>query len=482
MQCENRKERPGAFIKGFSACYMLRTILLSVTALLSLHIAAQQQLSLKEAVNNGLANYGTIKAKSNYLSSSQELVKQSKREYIPNVNLSAQQDFGTVNGQNGPLYGFGGFGVASSGLPLTSQNWNSGFGALYLANVNWDFFTFGRVVGRVKIAKATAERDNTDLQQEQFQHQIKVASAYLNLLAAQRLTLSQQKNLERAQTFKNTAVTRAANRLLAGVDSSLAAAEVSGAKIALTKAKDFEQEQANRLAVLMGIPAAEFVLDTAFISRIPAAISAVVVSKDKDHPLLRFYQSRINWSEAQLKYFKKLYYPTFTIFGIMQGRGSGFEAGYTQDQTKYSQNYGQGVTPVRANYLVGVGMNWSLTTILRTTPQVKSQKFVTKGLQDEYDLANQQLKAQTDLAEQKINNALSNYSEAPQQVKAAQDAYLQKNTLYRNGLVNIVDVTQAQYALNRAETDRDIAFNNVWQALLFKAAATGDISIFMNEF
>jgi outer membrane protein TolC len=449
---------------------------------MALNTTAQQPLGIRDAVSAGLANYGTIKAKASYLGASQQLVKQSKREYIPNVNLSAQQDFGTVNGQNGPLYGFGGFGVASSGLPLTQQNWNAGFGALYLANVNWDFFTFGRVIGRVKIAKAVAGRDDADLQQEQFQHQVKVASAYLNLLAAQRLTLSQQKNLERAQTFKNTAVTRAANGLIAGVDSSLAAAEVSGARIALTKAKDFEQEQANKLAVLMGIPAAEFVLDTAFISRIPVAITAVVTPKDKEHPLLKYYQSRISYSDAQLKYYKKLYYPTFSMFGVIQGRGSGFEPAYTQDQTRFSQSYGQGVSPVRANYLVGVGMNWNLTTILRTTPQVKSQKLVTQGLQDEYDLAGQQLKAQADLAELKIKNALANYAEAPQQVRAAQEAYLQKSTLYRNGLTNIVDVTQAQYTLNRAETDRDIAYNNVWQALLFKAAATGDISVFMNEF
>ena len=59
---------------------------------------------------------------------------------------------------------------------------------------------------------------------------------------------------------------------------------------------------------------------------------------------------------------------------------------------------------------------------------------------------------------------------------------LQKSVLYRNGLTNMVDVTQALYALNRAETDRAIAYNNVWQALLLKAAATGDFALFFNEF
>jgi hypothetical protein len=67
-------------------------------------------------------------------------------------------------------------------------------------------------------------------------------------------------------------------------------------------------------------------------------------------------------------------------------------------------------------------------------------------------------------------------------MKAASDAYLQRSVLYKNGLTTIVEVTQALYTLNRAETDRDISNNNVWQALLLKAAASGDFSLFLNEF
>ena len=93
-----------------------------------------QTLTLQQAVETAVSNYGTIKAKASYLSASKATVLQSKKEYLPNFNLSAQQDYGTVNGQNGPLYGLG-LSVASSGLPLPQQNWNSAFGALYLTNV-----------------------------------------------------------------------------------------------------------------------------------------------------------------------------------------------------------------------------------------------------------------------------------------------------------------------------------------------------------
>jgi hypothetical protein len=86
------------------------------------------------------------------------------------------------------------------------------------------------------------------------------------------------------------------------------------------------------------------------------------------------------------------------------------------------------------------------------------------------------------LAETRISNALKNYREVPVEVSAANDAYIQKYTLYKNGLANIVDFTEALFTLNRAEVDRDITYNNVWQALLFKAAATGDFGIFINNF
>jgi outer membrane protein TolC len=443
--------------------------------------AQAQVLTLPEAVQQALSNYGTIRAKSNYADASRLTASQTRREYLPNLVVSAQQDFGTVNGQNGPLYGFGGYGVASSGLPLPAQNWNAAFGALYLANINWEFFTFGRVRERIKVSDAIASRDARDLDQEKFQHQVRTSAAYLNLLAAQRITLSQQKNLERAMVFRNNAVTRAANGLIAGVDSSQANAEVANARIAVTKAQDLEQEMSTKLAVLMGVPPANYELDTTFITHIPGGILDTTHTATTLHPLRRFYEQRVKVSNEQVKFLNRGYYPSFSMFGIFQTRGSGFEAAYTQNQTAFTQDYGTGITPTRSNYLFGVGMNWNLTTLLRNHPQVRAQQLVTQGLRDEYELASQQIDAQMSLANTKIKNALTNYNEAIIQVKAASDAYLQKSTLYRNGLTNIVDVTQTLYALNRAETERDIAYSNVWQALLLKSAAAGDTALFMNE-
>jgi adhesin transport system outer membrane protein len=445
-------------------------------------IGYAQTLSLKEAVKTGLENYGSIRAKNNYTNASKETLKQSRRDYLPNLNLSAQQDYGTVNGQNGPLYGFGGLGVASSGLPLPEQNWNSAFGALYLVNMNWDFFTFGKTQEKINLSKIDVQAKEKDLQQEKFQQEIKISAAYLNLLASQRLLISQQKNLDRAEVFKKTAVARVKNGLLAGVDSTLATAEVSKAKIALNLARNFVKEQNNKLVDLMGVAPQDFVTDTLFVTQIPKELIQGNAANDSLHPLLQLYKTKIEYSNQQVKLFKRFYYPTMSAFGVLQTRASGFDNTYATDQNAFSRNYWDGVNPDRTNYLVGVGITWNLTTPFRSSKQVSAQKFVSQALQEEYNQADRELKSQLNFAEDKIKITLENYAEAPIQVDAAKRAYVQKSTLYKNGLTDLTDLTQTMYVLNRAEIDRDIVNNNVWQSFLLKVAATGNFDLFINEF
>lgn len=442
---------------------------------------SQQFLSLRDAVTLARQNYGTLKAKAKFAAASRAAVDFSRSEYLPNFNLAGQWDYGTVNGQIGPAYGFGGLGVASSGLPAPSQSWNAAFGAIYLTNINWEFFAFGRARERIKIAEATALRDENDLTQELFQHTIKVSAAYLNLLVAQRLRASYEKNLARTEAIGTVVTNRARSGLVPGVDSSLAHAEISGARLAIVRALDFEQEQQNSLEVLMGVATPDVRLDTAFVSRLPAGVRVLSdTDTGAEHPTLQFFRSRIGVSDQQTRYFKTLYLPSFSLVGIFQTRGSGFGATYAVNQEDFTHNIGRGFLPVRSNYLLGLGVTWNLTQPLRYGHQVKGQQLISEGLQEEYNLAGQQIAAQLKLADLKLKNAMDGFREAPLQVRAASDAYLQKTVMYRNGLINLIDLNQALYALIRAETDRDVAHNNVWQALLLRAAATGDYSLFEN--
>jgi outer membrane protein TolC len=448
--------------------------------------AAAQALTLRQAVQTALNNYGTIRAKADYVKAARANVREVRNEYLPDLNLAAEQVYGTANSSFGPAIGYKAPAVASSGPVLPSQNWNAAFGSLYWTNINWDFFQFGRYKQKAQVAQKGLDLNQSDLDQEKFEQGVRVAGAFLNLIAAQKLILSQQANLDRAVSFQTVATARAKSGLNPGVDSSLANAEVSNARIALTGAIETEQEYANQLAQLMQVRPPDsnnYSLDSAFVSRLPGSLNAAPAQPLTNHPLLQYFQERVLLSDQQAKYLRTYNYPTFSLFGVFQDKGTGFDYNYgLQNPNGYTPNYFKGVGFESANYLIGVGVTWDITTPLRVRQQLTAQQFTTEGLREEYGLISQELQAQVILSDTKIRNALENYREAPIQVKAAADAYLQKETLYKNGLATIVDVTTAAAILNQAETERDVIDTNVWQALLYKAASTGDFALFFNEF
>jgi outer membrane protein TolC len=455
-------------------------IVTAFAMLFSISSHAQEVLTMRRALELSVKNYGSIRARTYQVEASKSSLMQARRDYLPNVVLSLQQDYGTVNGQNGPVWGFGGYAVASSGLPLKTQNWNAGFGALYLANVNWEVYSFGRAKGRIHVANAAVGIAEADLAQEQFQHQVRVAAAYLNALGSQRLMATQQKNLQRSQVIQTAIVARAKGGLAPGVDSAQANAEVAAAKIALLRAADLQQEQERNLAFLIGTGSEVFALDTAFVTDLPA-FNKPDTTDTGIHPTLKYYQSRFAHTNEQLKLSRASYYPSVSLVGIFQTRASGFSQTYAQDQSRFTNDYATGIKPTISNYLLGVGVIWNLTTIARANAQVRSLKYSSLASEAELQLAKDQLNTQSQIADSKYARALEMQEQAPIQVRSANIAYTQRSALYKNGLTNLVDVTTALYTLNRAESDRDLAYINVWQALLLKAAATGDLDIFTDQ-
>jgi outer membrane protein len=274
-------------------------------------------------------------------------------------------------------------------------------------------------------------------------------------------------------------VSRAASGLIPGVDASLAKAEVSNAQSARIKAYDMELEYTKTLAVLLGEQYQSFTLDSVFTTKTP-------VLKENDpsgtinHPLLLWQKSKVESSEQAEKLHRSNTLPSLSAFGILQGRGSGFEWNYVQDNSAYSGSYGKGAGIDRGNYLTGLTLSWNLTNLYRFSAKVREQKHRTQSLQNEYQLISEDLSAQTQLANAKLKNARENFEETKIQIKAASDAYRQNMALYRNGLTTIVDLTQSLYALNRAEIDFEIAQNNIWQALLIRSAALGELSVLLN--
>jgi outer membrane protein len=454
--------------------FMVLVMLCSMT-----RVAYAQQLSLPEALERSVKNYQKIRSKEALWAASVQNTAFQKSQYLPDVIVVAQQSFGTINAQNGPLYGYGGLGIASTSMPLADQNWNAAFGSLYLANVNWNLFSFGRIKKQVGVARAREVTAVSDLAQEIFQHQVKVSAAYLNLLASQRIKYVQEKNLDRAAVFYSTTESRAQSGLIPEVDAALAKAEVSNAQSARITAYDMELEYARNLAVLMGDEFRTYELDSLFTTTIPVPVTGNAIYPGR-HPSLLWQKSKIDHSIQQEHLIQAQKLPSLSAFGVLQGRGSGFDWNYVQDNRAYSSSYLDGAGIDRGNYIVGLTLSWNLSHIYRHHHKKKEQQLVTTSLQHDYRLLQEELKAQTQLASAKLRNAFENFEETKIQLEAAQLAYKQHTALYDNGLTTVVDYTQSLYTLSRAETSYEIAQNNAWQALLLQAAAQGDLSILFN--
>ncbi len=398
-----------------------------------------------------------------------------KQQYLPDVTVAAQQSFGTINMLHGTMYAQSGM-VGSTSMPLAEQNWNAAFGSLYFANVNWNVYTFGRIKNEVALGSSKEKTANADLQQEIFQHQIKVGAAYLNLLASQRLEYVQQKNWERAKVFYEMTDSRAKSGLIPEVDASLAKAEVSNAKSLQIKSYDKVLEYSKYLAVFLGEEFKTYQLDSLYSTTIPKHLTEEKTSLE-NHPYLLLQHSKVNESLQSEQVIKSNRLPSLSAFGVLQARGSGFEPNYAQDISAYSSSYFKGVGFDRGNYLLGLTLSWNITNLYRVNTKAREQQFRTQSLKQDFDLLHKELNAQSKLAQSQLTNAVDNFEETKVQLSAAQLAYKQHTALYENGLTTLVDYTQSLYSLNRAEIDYEIAQNNVWQALLLLASAQGDINI-----
>lgn len=436
-----------------------------------------QILKLEDALYRTQNQYDKIKAKQQLVDASAQNTAFQKQQYLPDFTLSAQQSFGTINVQHGPMYAYGGLASAATSMTLAEQNWNAAFGSLYFANINWNVFSFGRIKNQVELGSKKELTAKADLQQEIFQQQIKVSAAYLNLLASQRIKFVQEKNAERAQVFYEMTNARAKSGLIPEVDAQLAKAEWSNAKSLQIKAYDKELEWSKQLAVLINDDFKIYQLDSLYSTSLPNNVLETAEGNIEKHPYLQWQQSKINESEQTIEVLKAHKKPNVSAFGVVQGRGSGFEANYAQDNSAYSPSYLKGVGIDRGNYLLGISLSWNITNIFRFNTTIKEQQFLTQSLQYTFDAQQKELKTLSQQANAQLKNAYLNFDETKIQLDAAALAHKQQTALYENGLTTLVDFTQALYTLNRAEIDYEIAQNNVWQALLLLASAQGDIQI-----
>ncbi|WP_020603933.1 TolC family protein [Spirosoma spitsbergense] len=439
-------------------------------------------LTLTQALDRVQQTYPSIKARQAQVSAALYGVKERQADYLPHTIFQSQALYGTSNQVQGTFFPNEGTAIPIVGAIKPAGNtpdmvWTS-FATLL---TDWAFFDFGKVRSTVQVARGEVATQKAALTNEIFQQQVRTADAYLLTLVTHELVQQQQANLTRVETFRQMTTARAQSGLRPGVDSSLAQAEVSRARLILTEAQQAEQTQKIRLGELTGLdPAAFSVSQTAFYETLPATVAEATYIDN--NPVLQIGQAEILTTQDQAKAARLSWLPSFRLLGAAWARGSGLDNVKAADGNLiYHKGLWDGVKFRAYDVMVGPVLYWELSNYWRASN--RAQQFRLLGQSRQFDLDEERLglNRQRETANLDYAFALASVTNADQQIRAARGAYEQSLSRYNAGLTGALELSQAFAILNRAEIDKAVSTASVWQSLLKQAAATGELSAFTSK-
>jgi outer membrane protein len=424
---------------------------------------------LAELLQQAEKNYPLLKAKSYDVQASREKISNEKSGAIPTLDAAYQMNYATYNNITGMASGQ--YFVPISGPPSTSNQYDAVFGSVGSLLLNWEPFTFGQRSSRVHVAKANLDYQEADAAQETFSHQIKVAHAYLDLVMLHELIKVYQKNLERAGENLRIVRSLTASGLRPGVDTALFNAEFSRARIELLTHTKILETQRISFAELLGAEQAAYEVDSSFFKNLPDIINDSVLS---NHPLIRLSAAKLQINNQEKIALRRSLNPKLSLWGTAYARGSGIRYdGYVDSN--------DGLSFSRYNYGMGLTVSVPLLRFTNINHQLRSYDATIQSQQERLNLVKLQLDRQNEVADVTLSNAIQIAHENPTFYQSATFAYKGLQSRYNSGLVNYVDLVQAQYTLLKAEVDMKRSYLEAWKTLLYKAAVQGDLNIFINQ-
>lgn len=449
-------------------------ISLCLLAGVSPHVHAQsaaEHLSLQQAISLTLDHYPSLKAKQTLSKASIAHTTDVSHNWWPAVKLVEEATVGTDNGIYGSYFPLGTIPSTSGGIRAANRG-DVMSGNIALAQVQWEVYNFGayrsqreEAIQQQKVAGMDADITANDLT-------VAVVRDYLGMLQYRSLMQIQADNIERTRSVQRAVTAIVLHGLKPGVDSSIAAAELSKARLNYLDIQNSYNSVRMHMSMLTGLDTSAIQPDTLYNNGLLSMLAGTgdTTSVAASHPVLQYYNGLLLQQQKHETVIRKAALPKVSILAAGWMRGS---SGQFDDV--YNKNLFSGLSYSRRNYLAGLALTYNLADIGHTRDKMREQTLKTKAAAEQLETT--QLVLDNSLRQSKLNirTALDKLREMPAQLNAARAAALQKMALYKGGLTNIIEVTNALYLLNRAETDMVQTRNAAWQALFTQAFAANEI-------
>ena len=431
-------------------------------------------VTLKQLLNSVDQNAPTLLTDSAAIAIRQAQAAETRNNWLPDLTLNYQADIGTSNNVTGPYFGFGVVPSSSGGIHTTSVT-TALSDNLGIAALNWEIYNFGKYGAEKKVANSDVQVQKNQFAESKYQLQAYTISNYLQLLRLQDFLGIQSRNIERNLEINRSIGSLARSGVRAGVDTSIAEAELSKARLNYIELNNQLKQVQLQLSSVSGMPYQSIVGDTtAELTLIDQPTAYLFPADTTNHPLINYYKSAYQNSLEREKLVKNLYNPKISLEAAAWGRGSSIDG---------AGNYGalsNGYGFDRGNYLVGIGISYNLFDLRRKQLKLRTQKASTnyayKKLQEQQELLN----VSANQADVEMQTSLDRLKEIPKQLKAANAGYRQKLSLYKNGLTDIIELDAALNILYRAETDYMQAKYDYANALFQKAITENQVSTVLN--
>jgi len=452
-------------------CLLIGSLLITAMA-----AKAQQSapITLKELLNRVNQKAPQLLTDSAAILIRQAEATETHNNWLPNLRLNYQADIGSSNNIVGPYFGFGIVPSSTSGVH-TSNVTTASSDNLGIAALDWEIYNFGKYAAENKVANSDITVEKNQFATSKYDLQAYTIGNYLQLLRLQDFLGIQYRNIQRNQEILRSIRSLAVSGVKAGVDTSIANAELSKARLNYIELDNQLKHVQLQLSAVTGVPYQSIIPDSTVETSLLGKPTAYLFPADTaNHPLINFYRSVYQNSVERENLVKKQYNPKILFEADAWERGSSISP---SDQ--YNSLY-TGYGFQRSDYLVGVGISYNLFDLKRRQLKLRTQKATTDY--DERKLQEQQqlLSVSASQADVEMQTALRRLQEIPNQLRAANSSYRQQLSLYRNGLSNIVDLDAALNILYRAETDYMQAKYDYTNALFQKAITENQVNTILN--
>ena len=446
------------------------------TALLLLNhsivFAQTKQYSLQDVWQSVLQHYPSLKAKKEAVEAQElrkELVKES---YLPDMNLQAQQSYGSLQNVPGSFFPLPGIYTTTGSNKLPADQ-TAGANFYTSAMVQWNFLQFGRRQKKLDVADAAINISNSMLKQEEWQLLSAATRLYFAILANEAALNVAKADTRRFAELLELLQSQAAAGLRPGADTLLLKASLLQSKAKEHDHQAIRKAKLVQLASLMGKKSSDIAIDTTVFARFQQA-SVGTNSALQNHPYLQVLNARVQYAEAEKEVIKKELYPSVGLLAGVGLKGSGVKTDGT-----IAKGFAAPWQNASGTWLAGVGLTWNFSSLYqnKTKRAIADREIATAKA--EREAGSIQLQAQ-------YAAALSGWEEQQQKLQSAKaaldaskEAYELYEVRYQSGLLSLIELLQLQKALQDAENVYVTAIASYWNELLAQAETLGDPTLIL---